>query len=98
MKICDLLKCIDRVLDGFGSGAKQSVYLNIALRKGIPYESLLENPDALSEALKEVFDDSSNVVMTAIANEIGKVFGIKLDSSAGHFQENIELACKQISR
>ena len=70
------------------------MYLDLVLRKGIPCESSLQNPAALSDALQEVFDDSSNVVTSAIATEIGKVSGIKLDHNQGHL-ESIELACKQ---
>lgn len=97
MESYDLLRCIERVLDDFGSNAKQSVYLNLVLRKGIPYETVLENPGVFTSVLKEVFDDSSIVVERAIVHEISSTFGLNLKSSSSKFEESIELACKQIS-
>lgn len=97
METYDLLQCIDRVLDEFGSSAKQAVYLNLALRKGIPHESMLDNPSALTTALQEVFDESSNVVKRAIVREIRSVFGISLALDPKEFEESIELACRQLS-
>jgi hypothetical protein len=97
MESYDLLKCIERVLDDFGSNARQSVYLNLVLRKGVPYESVLENPTIFTTVLREVFDESSVVVERAIVNEISHTFGLHLRSSSSAFEESIELACKQIS-
>jgi hypothetical protein len=93
MESYDLLKCIDKVLDGFGSSAKQAVYLNLSLRKGIPHESVLENPAALTATLQEVFDESSMVVKRAIVREIRSEFGIK----ENEFEETIQVAARQLS-
>jgi len=97
MESFDLLKCIEKVLDDFGSNAKQSVYLNLVLRKGIPYESVLENPAVFTTVLREVFDNSSEIVERAIVREISTTFGLNLSGNSVAFQESIELACKQIS-
>lgn len=97
METYDLLQCIDRVLDEFGSSAKQAVYLNLALRKGIPHESMLDNPGALTMTLQEVFDESSSIVKRAIVREISSVFGIDIKVDPSEFEESIELACRQIS-
>jgi hypothetical protein len=96
MESYDLLQCIDRVLDGFGSSAKQAVYLNLAIRKGIPHESMLEHPDALTATLQEVFDESSYVVKRAIVREIQSVFDLDIAVDPKRFEESIELAFNQI--
>jgi len=97
MESYDLLQCIDKVLDEFGSSAKQAVYLNLSLRKGIPHESMLDNPAELTTTLQEVFDDSSNVVMIAIVKEIKSTFGVDVKADPTEFEESIELAHRQIS-
>ena len=97
METYDLLQCIDRVLDEFGSSAKQAVYLNLALRKGIPHESMLDNPSALTTTLQEVFDESSSVVKRAIVREIRSVFGLNLAIDPQQFEQSIELACRELS-
>jgi len=97
METYDLLQCIDRVLDEFGSSAKQAVYLNLALRKGIPHEAMLENPEAFASTLQEVFDESSNVVKRAISREIKSTLGIDALLDPQYFEETIELACRGIT-
>jgi len=96
METYDLLQCIDRVLDEFGSSAKQAVYLNLALRKGIPYESIVKDPGALTITLQEVFDESSKVVKRAIAKEIMSVFDLGRTADSSKFEETFELARRQI--
>jgi len=96
METYDLLQCIDRVLDEFGSSAKQAVFLNLALRKGIPYESIVNDPTALTSTLQEVFDGSSMVVKRAIAREIMAVFDLGSVADSSKFEETFELARKQI--
>ncbi len=97
METYDLLQCIDRVLDEYGTSAKQAVYLNLAIRKGIPHEEMLDNPSVLTTTLQEVFDGSSTVVKRAILREIKLVFGIDVIVDSQDFEESIELACRQIS-
>jgi hypothetical protein len=96
MESYDLLQCIDRVLDDYGSSAKQAVYLILALRKGIPYESIIKDPSALTAILQEVFDESSNIVKMAIAKEIMTVFDLGKDVDSSKFEETFELARRQI--
>jgi len=97
METYDLLQCIDRALDGFGSSAKQAVYLNLSIRKGIPYESIVNDPLAFTLTLQEVFDESSKVVKRAIAREITSVFNLGISKDSDRLEETFELARKQIS-
>jgi hypothetical protein len=97
METCDLIQCIDKGLDAYGSNAKQAVYLILTLRKGIPYEELTSNPAALDQSLQEVFDDSSAIVKRTIAREIKKVFGLKNISNSNDLAEVLDAAIKCIS-
>ena len=97
MESYDLLQCIDKVLDGFGPSAKQAVYLNLALRKGIPHESMLDNPEALTTTLQEVFDESSTIVKIAIVREIKSSLGVDLKVDPEEFEESIAQAHRQVS-
>jgi hypothetical protein len=97
MESYDLLRCIDKVLDGFGPSAKQAVYLNLALRKGIPHESMLDNPSALTTTLQEVFDESSNIVKIAIVREIKTSLGVDLKIDPAEFEESIVQAHRHVS-
>jgi len=96
METYDLIRCIDKGLDEYGSNAKQAVYLILMARKGIPYEEVTRNPDALEQCLQEVFDDSSAIVKRTIAREIKKVFGLNI-SNSNDLAEVLEAAIKCIS-
>jgi hypothetical protein len=97
METYDLLQCIDKGLDAYGSNAKQAVYLVLSLRKGISYEEVTANPGALEQSLQEVFDDSSAIVKRTIAREIKKVFGLKNISNPNDLAEVLDAAIKCIS-
>ena len=97
METNDLIQCIDKGLDIYGSNAKQAVYLILTMRNGISYEEVTANPDALEQSLQEVFDDSSEVVKRTIAREIRKVFGLKNVRNSNDLGEVLEAAIRCIS-
>jgi len=98
METYDLLKCIDNALDEYGSSAKQALYLNIALKESASFEEVvLAHPDLLLQALRDVFDDSSEIVKRSIVSEIKKVFGLKKPSDSYELEEALGIACKRIS-
>ena len=97
METNDLIQCIDKGLDEYGSNAKQAVYLVLSSRKGVAYEEVTGNPEALEQSLQEVFDDSSEIVKRTIAREIKKVFGLKDLSNPNDLGEVLNAAIKCIS-
>jgi hypothetical protein len=96
METNDLIQCIDKGLDEYGSNAKQAVHLILSLRK-VQYEEITGNPEALEQTLQEVFDDSSEIVKRTIAREIKKVFGLKDLSSSNDLGEVLDAAIKCIA-
>jgi hypothetical protein len=98
METYDLIKCVDRALDGYGSSAKQAVYLTLSLKKSSPFEEVvLHDPALLVQALHDVFDDSSEIVKRSIIAEIKEVFGLKKPCSAYQLEDAIGVACRRLS-
>ena len=55
MEMYDLLQCIERALDKFGSNAKQATYWALMTKEGVSWENILTNPDPLMRVLSEIF-------------------------------------------
>ena len=97
MEIGDLIQCVDRALDEFGSSAKQSVYVMLTLRKNITYEQAVMEPEILVQTLQEVFDDSSEIVKRAIILQVIQMFGFKKSVSSYDMVGIMKLALRRMS-
>jgi hypothetical protein len=99
MEICDLLQCVDRALDSYGSNAKQAIYWTLASKEKISSDKILSNPEAFVRALKEVFGESDYpVVKKTIIEEIKKVFdGLDSPSSSYTMSEAFEAVERSIT-
>jgi hypothetical protein len=97
-QICELAQCVDKGLDEFGTSAKRAVHLILSLRTKRPFEQAVMDPAAMSQALQEVFDDSSEVVKRTIVSEISKSFPLPISpSSSRDFAQVINHVSSQIS-
>jgi hypothetical protein len=98
METYDLLQCIDRALDEYGTSAKQSLYFNLTLKNSAPFEEIImADPALLLKALNEVFNDSSENVKLSIVDEIKKVFGLKKPSDSYALEDAIGIARRRLS-
>ncbi len=98
METYDLIKCVDKALDEYGTSAKQAFYLTFTLKKSAPIEEvILSDPGLLVQTLRDVFDDSSEIVKRSIIGQIKEVFGLKKPVSAYELEEALGIARKRLS-
>lgn len=97
MEIYDLLQCVDRALDKFGSNTKQATYWTLMTKEGISSDRVVSNPEALSRILQEIFGvDGSKIVEKAIVKEIKKTFTLENPSSSYNLDSAFDIACQEI--
>jgi hypothetical protein len=98
METYDLIKCIDMALDEYGSSAKQAFYLTFMLKKSAPIEEvIMTDPGLLVQTLRDVFDDSSEIVKRSIISQIKEVFGLKKPVSAYELEDALSIATRRLS-
>ena len=81
MEEYDLLECIDKGLEPFGSNVKQSIYWKMSILHNFSRNEIIENPELLSGVIKETLGDSSEAVEESIIVEIREKFGIPEEES-----------------
>lgn len=97
MEMYDLLQCVDRALDKFGSNTKQATYWTLMTKEGISSDRIVANPEALSRILAEIFGgDGSKIVEKAIVKEIKKTFNLENPSSYYSLGEAFDIACGEM--
>ena|ERR1700730_2187001 len=89
----DLLQCIERALDKFGSNAKQATYWALMTKDGVSWENILTNPDPLMRVLSEIFGaEGSSLVERQIVKEIKKDFSLENSASTYSIVQAFEIA------
>jgi hypothetical protein len=97
MEMYDLLQCVDRALDKFGSNTKQATYWTLMTKEGISSDRIVANPEALSRILQEIFGfDGSKIVEKAIVKEIKKSFNLENPSSYYNLGDALQTACEDM--
>ena len=97
MEIYDLLQCVDRGLDAFGSNMKQATYWALMSREAISSDRILSNPEAFVRALKEVFGSGYPLAERSIVSEIKRTFDLKSPTSSYNILEAFQIASKDIT-
>jgi hypothetical protein len=93
----DLLRCVDRGLDSFGSNMKQAVYWTLMSKETISSDEILTHPDAFIRSLKEIFGNGYLLAQRAIVKEIKKTFEIDMPQGTYDLLEALDLASKEIT-
>lgn len=75
MEDYDLLQCIDKGLERFGTSVKQTIYWKISILHGSLQNAIIANPSIFINVLRELFHDSSVGVEESLLKEISEVFG-----------------------
>jgi hypothetical protein len=97
MEMYDLLQCVDRALDKFGSNTKQATYWTLMTKEGISSDRIVQNPDAFSGILAEIFgEEGSKIVEKAIIKEIKKTFSLENPSSYYTLNDAFDIACRDM--
>ena len=98
MEMYDLLQCIERALDKFGSNAKQATYWALMTKEGISWDNIVNTPEPLMRILAEIFgEDGSGLVEREIVKEIKKVFTLENPSSTYTISDALEIARKGLT-
>ncbi len=98
MEMYDLLQCVDRGLDAFGSNMKQTTYWELTSKEGISSDRILENPEAFVRVLHEVFREGFILAQRTIIKELKKEFpDLNLPASSYTLEEALEIAGKGIA-
>jgi hypothetical protein len=77
----DLLQCIEKGLEPFGSHVKQSIFWKMSILHNYSRNEVSENPEILTSVIRETLSDSSSAVEDSIAEEIRKKFSLPEEES-----------------
>ena len=97
LEVYDVLQCVDRGLDAFGSNMKQTTYWTLLMKEGVSSDKILSQPDAFIRALKEVFGSGFPLAQRSIVKELKKVFDLPLPTSSYSIAEALEVASKTVT-
>jgi len=75
----DLLECIDKGLEPFGSNVKQTIYWNMTILHGSQRAGLIGDPSVFAKVLEEIFGASAVGIEKSIIREIRKVFKLSVE-------------------
>lgn len=95
MEEYDLLQCVDKGLDQFGSNVKQSIYWKMSILHNYSRNGVIEKPDLLLSVIRETLSDSAISVEESITRQIRITFDLPADS-ARNLKEAITNARRQI--
>jgi len=75
-------QCIDKALDTFGEGVKESLYYQIKKQYNVPREQFVSRPAEIIEDLEKFLGPTgSKFIEKLVVREIGKSFGLKFDEN-----------------
>jgi hypothetical protein len=98
MEMYDLLQCVDRALDKFGSNSKQATYWALMTKEGVSSDTIVSSPEALSRILAEIFgEEGSKIVEKTIIEEIKQVFSLEDPSSHYSLDSALEVARREMT-
>ena len=95
MEEYDLLQCVDKGLDPFGTNVKQSIYWKMSILHNYSRNEIIENPELLQSVIRETLNDSAVSVEESITRQIRLKFDLPTEN-ARNLSEAIENAKRQI--
>jgi hypothetical protein len=98
LEMYDLLQCIERALDKFGSNAKQATYWALMTKEGVSWENILTDPEPLMRVLGEIFGaEGSSLVERQIVKEIKQVFPLENSAHTYTITAALEIARRSLT-
>ncbi len=76
MEEYDILQCVERALNQFGSSVKHTVYWQISILHGSLHNGVISDPQILSRVLRRIFGDSAIGIESAIIRELSNSFDL----------------------
>jgi gamma-glutamylcysteine synthetase len=95
MEEYDLLQCVDKGLDPFGTNVKQSIYWKMSILHNYSRNEIIENPELLQNVIRETLSDSAISVEESITRQIRLKFDLSAEN-AQNLKEAINNAKSQI--
>lgn len=72
MEEYDLLQCIDKALDGYGSSVKNAIFWRMAILHNSTRNEVISDPTILARVIEETFGSSTKGIEMSIISEINK--------------------------
>ena len=98
MDRCDLLQCINDSLDSFGVNLKDATYSALRTNDDLAPCEILEFPEALVRALKNVFGQAYVFAERSIIIEMQKKFTMVSPASSYTMLEAFRIARREIRK
>lgn len=76
MEEYDLLQCVDKALDSFGSSVKNAVFGRMTMLHNSSGSEVISDPRMFARVIKETFGDSAKAVEMLIITELRKKFSL----------------------
>ena len=76
MEEYDLLQCIDKALDSFGSSVKNAIFLRLTMQHNSSRNEVISDPSILARVIEESFGNSATGIERSIIRELRKKFAI----------------------
>ena len=76
MEEYDLLQCIDKALDSFGSLVKNAIFLKLTMQHNSGRSEVLSDPNMFAKDINETFGSSARGIEMAIIGELKKKFSV----------------------
>lgn len=81
MEEYDLIECIDRGLDRFGSSVKNSIFLKLSFIHNSDSSEIIQDPFVFKSVIEEIFGQGAGEIETSIICEIKKAFQLAADET-----------------
>ena len=82
MEEYDLIRCIDKALDQFGSSVKNAIFWRMSILHKSNTSEVISDPAVLTGVIEEMFSDSATEIEKSIIDEIIKVFDLSFEETS----------------
>lgn len=96
MEEYDLLQCIDRALDEFGSSTKNTIFWRMTVLHNSNRSEVISDPRIFVGVIEELLGNSAPAIKKAIIREIRKKFDLSM-SEVPTLEAAIEVAREQVA-
>ncbi len=76
MEEYDLLQCIDKALDSYGSSVKNAIFWRMTILHNSSRSEVISDPAVLAQVIEETFGSSARGIEASIISEIDRKFNL----------------------
>jgi hypothetical protein len=96
MESCEIQRCVERGLNVFGINMKQATYSALGTDSEAFQTKIIQDPEALEDALKIVFGSGYVFAERSIIREMKKEFDLEYPASSYTISDAIKIASEEI--